>query len=343
MLASTLLLLTTSAAATSSSSSSSWEDVVLARGTHSGAPLSPIDLRVTPAHAARGDGQVRLTVVTNLTAPHPSPTFFDYNEPFKYRWTDKYLQSTLKPARPDGSPTTFEIDGLTFQVTVPAKGSPSVGLIIADPCFHGAAAGCSYSSKFQTFARTTSLINAAVPKLDYWMILGDNFYDRAGHLTQTWFDQRSLDVKSTLFATVAGNHDYWGFGSGILALASDQFGNGHAQYYGMDTVASVRLSNTTQPPGDFIDFSVDPDAKETKHQLPPLENFFTWFSVGNVGFVLYSGGYDYTDTKRESELNTFFFLFVVSFSVPLLNLFFSLSLLRPPRRRQLTLSRHALG
>ena len=95
---------------------------------------------------------------------------------------------------------------------------------------------------YQTFERMTNLVNIVVPQIDYWQILGDNFYDRDGHLTQAWFDQLSLEVKTTLFATVAGNHDYWGFGSGVIGLDIDQFGNGLMQYYGMDTVSSVKLS-----------------------------------------------------------------------------------------------------
>jgi hypothetical protein len=49
--------------------------------------------------------------------------------------------------------------------------------------------------------------------------------------------------------------------------------------------------------GSFIDFSINPDDPATRHALPPLENFFTWFSIGNVGYILYSGGYDYADSK----------------------------------------------
>ena len=59
--------------------------------------------------------------------------------------------------------------------------------------------------------------------------------------------------KSKLFATVAGNHDYWSVGTPILASESDQFGNGHMQFYGMDSIASK--NNNVQ----FLNFSVNPD------------------------------------------------------------------------------------
>jgi len=279
-----------------------WHAVIAARNTYSNNPVSPLDLRVTPAHAYRGPGQVRISVISNASATPADKEFFTYNAPFQYRWTNKYLQSTLKPVRRDGTPTTFNINDVSFEVTVPAKGAGTLGLIFADPCFAGAAATCFWASKFQTFERMTELMNVVVPNVDYWQILGDNFYDRDGHLTQAWYDQLSLNVKSTLFATTAGNHDYWGFGSSIIGLDIDQFGNGLMQYYGMDTISSYQMSqNTSIPTGHFIDYSIDPDAKQTKHKLPPLENFFTWFAIGNVGYILYSGGYEYQDTKPYFE------------------------------------------
>jgi hypothetical protein len=236
-----LLLLTPLHASTHDKEDELWQKVIKTRQTHGGNPRSPLDVKVTPTHAARGEGQVRISVVTNVTSPLVDKEFFDYNAPFMYRWTNKYLHSTLKPIT-SGSTTTFEVNGTTLKIAVPAKGSGTTGLIFADPCFHGAAAGCSYGGKLQTFERMTNLVNIVVPQIDYWQILGDNFYDRDGHLTQAWFDQLSLEVKTTLFATVAGNHDYWGFGSGVIGLDIDQFGNGLMQYYGMDTVSSVKLS-----------------------------------------------------------------------------------------------------
>ena len=50
----------------------------------------------------------------------------------------------------------------------------------------------------------------------------DNFYDRKGTLTSTWMNQINLHSKSKIFATVAGNHDYWGFGTPLLGLKEDQ-------------------------------------------------------------------------------------------------------------------------
>ena len=35
-------------------------------------------------------------------------------------------------------------------------------------------------------------------------------------------NQINLHSKSKIFATVAGNHDYWGFGTPLLGLKEDQ-------------------------------------------------------------------------------------------------------------------------
>ena len=36
---------------------------------------------------------------------------------------------------------------------------------------------------------------------------------------------------------------------------------------------------------------------QTHHHLAAMENFFSYFTVGNVAFVLYSGGYTYKDSE----------------------------------------------
>ena len=32
--------------------------------------------------------------------------------------------------------------------------------------------------------------------------------------------------------------------------------------------------------------------------MASIENFFSYFKIGNAGFLLYSGGYTYQDTKK---------------------------------------------
>ena len=65
---------------------------------------------------------------------------------------------------------------------------------------------CSYGNQFQTATRLPALLNAAMARntslpLHYWMVLGDNFYDKEGAITGSFFDNLSLDVKSSIIGT----------------------------------------------------------------------------------------------------------------------------------------------
>ena len=65
-------LLLSCGGAASLPATSDFERAVAARGTHSGKPASPLDLRVTPVQGSRpGDpwARVRVSVITNATAP----------------------------------------------------------------------------------------------------------------------------------------------------------------------------------------------------------------------------------------------------------------------------------
>ena len=189
------------------------------------------------------------------------------------------------------------VNDTEFTIKYPKENASVSGIIFADPCIPGSAAGCLFGTKFQTQTRTPAMLNAATNRssasggVDYVMILGDNFYDRDGTLTRSFFSRTSVDFKSTVFATCAGNHDYWGLGTPILQRHKlDQYGNGHAQYYGMDAAASRGGS------ADFLDLSVDPDAEmeEEHNRIAAMSNFFTYFKLGNTAFILYSGAYSYS-------------------------------------------------
>ena len=107
-----------------------WQQVVARRGTHGGNPASALDLRVTPALPTRGGNKVRVSVVTNATAPFTSPAdtaFFEYNEPFKYRWTDKHLHSTstsiyIKHCIPDPTPFPSTVAPAPRKCAPPRRG-----------------------------------------------------------------------------------------------------------------------------------------------------------------------------------------------------------------------------
>ena len=48
----------------------------------------------------------------------------------------------------------------------------------------------------------------------------------------------------------------------------------------------------------FLNFTVDPDKETSGHRMAAMENFFSYFKIGNAAFLLYSGGYTYQDTKK---------------------------------------------
>jgi len=139
------------------------------------------------------------------------------------------------------------------------------------------------------------MINALAENrnMSFFQILGDNFYDQDGRLTRALFDSLSLDVKSKIFMTVAGNHDLWVCGGpscggsffvrSVCARFSftcrrdlsagdeyDQSGYGLMQFYGQDPLASA-LSPQTE--SSFLSFSVVPVTSAntiTPHLLPPM-------------------------------------------------------------------------
>ena len=59
--------------------------------------------------------------------------------------------------------------------------------------------------------RLPRLVNA-LSDVDFRAILGDNFYDRDGDITQRFFDKLTLKAKSQWQMTVPGNHDFWNTG-----------------------------------------------------------------------------------------------------------------------------------
>jgi hypothetical protein len=259
------------------------------------------DVRVTKAFGTKGYDQIRLSVITSDPDAHV-PNLFDYSAQFKYRWTDKYIHTTMKTVK-SGETTTFNV-GEDISVSLPAQGEGVAGVLIADPCVLGASItsliSCQYGKKFQTYTRTVELINAFVPdkSTNFWGIFGDNFYDRTGKLTTDIFGRISLKAKSKLFLSVAGNHDYWVLGEPSVATTLDQCGNGHMQFYAQDSKAAESnfAGNSTAP----FDFTVDPSKGHIVGlgcNQAAMENFFWYNQIGNVGIVGQSGAYPYEQVK----------------------------------------------
>mmetsp|Transcript_49155 Transcript_49155/g.105292 ORF Transcript_49155/g.105292 Transcript_49155/m.105292 type:complete len:485 (+) Transcript_49155:62-1516(+) len=251
-------------------------------------------LRIAKAHGKRDYNYVRVSVVTQ-TPEVPEADFFDYSSQFKYRWTDNYLHTGLKEVTP-GKVNTFTIGKQTVSVKIPEAGAGAAGVMIADPCFksttYSSPVGCSYGGKFQTDVRTPALLNAFVGSedIDFWSILGDNFYDRTGAGSKEFFAKLSTEVKATPMVTVPGNHDYWVLGDPLVGTVADQCGNGHMQFYAQDAEASLLAQ-----PGDStppFNFTVDPAGKGLlgcDKASPDNSRFYHQF--GNIGLIAQSGAF----------------------------------------------------
>jgi len=129
--------------------------------------------------------------------------------------------------------------------------------------------------------------------MNFFAILGDNFYDQTGEITKTLFARLSPDVKRRFLMVVNGNHDNWVCGSPGCGDHFDNFGQGQMQYYAMDTVSSVL---PPQDDKDFLSFAVDPDQvqKWTTWQNE-ASNFVAYHKLGNLGFLTFSGAAKFED------------------------------------------------
>jgi len=189
-----------------------------------------------------------------------------------------YLNTKLVTITP-GVKSSIAVSSTTnIDVLIPKENEGTRGVIIADPCFQSTWIVCAYQGKFQTFSRTTELLNAinARDDVSFFQILGDNFYDQTGDATASWFAALTLESKSKVFATVPGNHDYWVNAMPSLEVPSDQLGNGFMQYYGQDVIASVASGSSTP-----YDFSISPTAgtRGSSERLPLASNYFFYNKV----------------------------------------------------------------
>eukprot|EP00331_Platyophrya_macrostoma_P019273 CAMPEP_0176475484 /NCGR_PEP_ID=MMETSP0127-20121128/43631_1 /TAXON_ID=938130 /ORGANISM="Platyophrya macrostoma, Strain WH" /LENGTH=243 /DNA_ID=CAMNT_0017871083 /DNA_START=28 /DNA_END=760 /DNA_ORIENTATION=- len=95
-------------------------------------------------------------------------------------------------------------------------------------------------------------------------------------------------MKSKLFVTVPGNHDFWMIGSPWLAQPStDPNGNGFMQYY----VVPVQLS-------------VDPDRENVLDhydRMPSFANFFFYHHIGVLGFIGFSGAHPLSEMSLQLQ------------------------------------------
>lgn len=243
-----------------------------------------LDVRISKGLGSHGYNAVRISAVD---VPDTEQDFFTYNAPFQHRWTEHSLHSVLKTDLQIGD-NEFVIGDQTITVNLPKQGQGVRGLMFGDPCSDSTWVSCH--SAFHTHERLPAVVNAASSRLDFWGVVGDNWYDENSTLTKAFFAQLNQETKSTFMWTVPGNHDFWVRGSPFLEHPKDQYGNGFMQWYGQDTVRSA------QDAVNFRDFSIDPDDERWGTKLANVSNFVWYHQLGNIGFIGVSGAHQLAET-----------------------------------------------
>ena len=283
--------------------------------THTAAAPQFVDLRVTRGLGTKGYSAMRISAITH--GPFNFTDFnFTYSAPFKYRWTawpdpvrahaqpnvpERWLHSAL--IHMTAPEQHFTVAGAPVTIRLPPINTGARGLIISDPCFTPPSGvqhwiDCRWSEQWQTFNRTLRLLEHSLAghsneanNVDYWMSLGDNFYDQNGAITDVLYASLSLAAKSKPMGMIIGNHDMWIEGGPSDGDQYDQHGNGMMQYYAVDPASSLHTEKFTEP-GQFLDFSVDPDAvAKWNTSLNTASNLIFWHSYGDVAFIGVSGAF----------------------------------------------------
>lgn len=253
-----------------------------------------LDIRVSKAIGSRNNyNLVRVSVITySNSTDQPVSDIFTYQSAFQHRWTQFYLSTGIVEVTP-GVDTIVDIGyNQTISINLPLEDSSISGVIIADPCVSTEYGSCV--DEFQMPTRLPGILNAMKDDIDFFQILGDNFYDKLGDVSDTFFQSLTDGIKSKFLLTAPGNHDIWIKGNPRDFDDNDQLGNGYMQFYGQDVYAST-ASNVP------YDFSIDPDVdqkfKLNAYNMPEAKNFFTYNKIGNIGMVSFSGAHLYSDQR----------------------------------------------
>lgn len=72
-----------------------------------------------------------------------------------------------------------------LRISLPSQGSGVRGIVLADPCFSSRWITCDFGERWDAFNRTVLLLNALAQKgdVDFFALLGDNFYDQVPFLS----------------------------------------------------------------------------------------------------------------------------------------------------------------
>ena len=98
-----------------------------------------VQLRVSKGFGTKPYSTLRVSAIT--AASEPAPFAAEYSAPFKYKWTQFALHSSVISV-PAGSKFSFKVDGQDVPLFLPAQGAGAAGVLIADPCMKASKVGC---------------------------------------------------------------------------------------------------------------------------------------------------------------------------------------------------------
>ena len=260
------------------------------------------DVRVAKALGSQGLNAIRVSLINDESRAKSS---WPYDRPFQHRWTSNRIASKLFSNLTAGTNGITLPDGSSIDVNLPAEGAGVRAIIFGDPCSPKSSwGGCDLKdangNEYDATTVMPDVLNAVqggAHPVDFWAMLGDNWYDRYGDeggATKEFYAMISDAVKSTVFYTTPGNHDFWMYGRAleIDTKPQDQYGNGFMQWYAQDTMAAKR--DPTMP----FNFSVAPKCTtceagvcDCTTQKADASNFFHYSILGNVGLLSFSGAH----------------------------------------------------
>jgi len=210
---------------------------------------------------------------------------WSYEGQFQHRWTGNHIKSAVVQVTP-GTAQNFNVEGHTLRIRIPKEDEGSVGMFVADPCIRYSAQWCKYVNEFEVQGTLQKVVNglAARDELDYWFMIGDNFYDQKGDTTKDFFKGLSMTAAGKIHAMTLGNHDFW-VGGHPPGNGGDSFGNGHMQWSAQDAMSAK--DDESRP----FDYSRAP------MQIADKSNFFWYNKIGNAAFIAFSQAHEWWETE----------------------------------------------
>jgi len=240
-----------------------------------------LNIRVAKANGFHGYDYARISLISPSNESVSDP-FFTYSKPFVSRWTQFHLQSSLVKLQPGDN--SFKIADETVEIFLPPEDEGVELFIFGDPCVERTNVMVfSCWTGYDLKTKLPELFKKMSNSVSGFIILGDNFYDRYGNLTESVYSNMAT---SRFLITTPGNHDYWALGDPHVGISNDQYAYGFLQYYGQDTLQS------TKDPVNYLNFSLLPP-----ESLPAYGNFFQFFKYGNLGFIVFSGAHTFEEQQ----------------------------------------------